>query len=261
MLLASIDGRKAAFRISPVAEHGKPTVLCIHCSGGDSSVWSKQLAGLAADCTLIAPDLPGHGKTEGRGGYTVEAYASWLEIIIKAMGIKSCIVMGYSIGGAIAQAFARAYPALVQGLVLVSTAMRFDIAPHYLQVLKKDFPRAARASIDSAYAPGAAPELSHRGLQMLLDNGADAMYGDVYACTQFDSTAWMDTITAPSLIISGHHDPIAPPEAGAALAEALPQAEFSVFPGSSHMVLQEEADAFNARVRMFLKTFETFSRN
>ncbi len=260
MLFATIEGRKAAFRISPARESHKPTVLCIHCSGGDSSVWSSQLAGLAGDCTIVAPDLPGHGKTEGRGGYTVEAYADWLDIITGAMGIESCVVMGYSIGGAIAQAFARAYPSRVQGLVLVSTAMRFDIAPQYLTVLKNDFPRAARASIDSAYAPGAPPELSSRGLSMLLSNGAEAMYGDVYACTQFDSTAWMDSISVPSLVISGSHDPIAPPESGAALAEALPKAEFSLFSNSSHMVLQEEAAVFNDRVRAFLKTFANFSR-
>lgn len=257
MLFASIDGRKAAFRISPVDENKQPAVLCIHCSGGDSSVWSNQLAGLAADCTLIAPDLPGHGKTEGRGGYSVEAYARWLDIITDAMGLESCIVMGYSIGGAIAQAFARACPERVRGLVLVSTAMRFDIAPHYLQVLKNDFPRAARASIDSAYAPGTAPELSHQGLQMLLQNGAAAMYGDVHACTKFDSTAWLADISAPALIISGRHDTIAPPEAGAALAKTLPQAEFSLFSHSSHMVLQEEAEGFNARVRTFLQKFGT----
>ena len=70
MLFATIEGRKAAFRVSPAHKSDKPTVLCIHCSGGDSSVWSSQLAGLAGDCTIVAPDLPGHGKTEGRGGYT-----------------------------------------------------------------------------------------------------------------------------------------------------------------------------------------------
>jgi pimeloyl-ACP methyl ester carboxylesterase len=261
MLFASIDGRKAAFRISPVTGNDKPTVLCIHCSGGDSSVWFNQLAGLAADCTIIAPDLPGHGKTEGGSGYTVEEYARWLDIIATAMGIENCIVMGYSIGGAIAQAFAHAYPKRVRGLVLVSTAMRFDIAPQYLTVLKNDFPRAARASIDSAYAPGAAPELSERGLHMLLRNGAEAMYGDVSACTKFDSTAWLGKISVPSLIISGYHDTIAPPVAGAALAEALPKAEYAVFSNSSHMVLQEEAEAFNARVRRFIKTFGSFSQN
>ena len=187
MLFTNIDGHKSAYRISSVAGHGKPTLLCVHGSGGDSSVWASQFAGLAADCTLIAPDLPGHGKTKGKGGYRLEDYAAWLESFAEALGLHSFILMGYSMGGAIAQAMAHAYPTRVAGLILVSTAMRFVVAPEYLKVLQKDFHRAARASCDSAYAPGVAPELYHRGLEMLLSNGGEAMYEDVFACTQFDS--------------------------------------------------------------------------
>ena len=252
MLFTNIDGHKSAYKISSVAGHGKPTILCIHGSGGDSSVWVSQLACLAADCTLIAPDLPGHGKTQGKGGYTPEEYAAWLESFVEALGLHSFMVMGYSMGGAVAQAMAHAYPTRVAGLILVSTAMRFVVAPEYLNVLQKDFHRAAQASCDSAYAPGVVPELYHRGLEMLLSNGGEAMYEDVLACTQFDSTAWAGKIAVPALVISGNHDTITPPDAGRALAQSIPQARFLLFAGAGHMVMQEAADGFNAAVRQFI---------
>jgi pimeloyl-ACP methyl ester carboxylesterase len=160
--------------------------------------------------------------------------------------------MGYSMGGAIAQAMAHAYPTRVAGLILVSTAMRFVVAPEYLKVLQKDFHRAARASCDSAYAPGVAPELYHRGLEMLLSNGGQAMYEDVFACTQFDAMAWAGKISVPALVISGNHDTITPPEAGRELAEKLPQGDFISFAKAGHMVMQEAADSFNAAVRQFI---------
>jgi pimeloyl-ACP methyl ester carboxylesterase len=254
MLFTNIDGHKSAYRISPVAGNGKTTLLCVHGSGGDSSVWESQFAGLASDFTLIAPDLPGHGKTQGKGGYTAEEYAAWLESFVEALGLHRFIIMGYSMGGAIAQAMAHAYPTRIAGLILVSTAMRFVVEPEYIKVLQKDFHRAARASCDSAYAPGVAPELYHRGLEMLLSNGGEAMYEDVLACTQFDSTAWVGKIAVPALVISGNHDTITPPDAGRELAAALPQGRFMFFAKAGHMVMQEAADGFNAAVRQFIIT-------
>ncbi len=252
MLFTTIDGHKTAYRISSVAGHGRPTLLCVHGSGGDSSVWLHQFSGLAPDCTLIAPDLPGHGKTQGRGGYTVEEYAGWLESFAEALGLRSIIVMGYSMGGAVAQTFAHAYPTRVEGLILVSTAMRFIVAPEYLKVLQRDFHRAARASCDSAYAPGVMPELYHRGLEMLLSNGGEAMYEDVLACTQFDSTAWVGKISAAGLVISGNNDTITPPDSGRELAAKLPRGSFMSFSGAGHMVMQEAVEGFNGAVRYFI---------
>jgi pimeloyl-ACP methyl ester carboxylesterase len=128
------------------------------------------------------------------------------------------------------------------------------VAPEYLKVLQKDFHRAARASCENAYAPGVSPELYHRGLEMLLSNGGGAMYEDVLACTQFDSTPWADKISVPGLVISGNHDTITPPEAGRELAAKLPQGRFMSFAQAGHMVMQEAADGFNAAVRQFLTT-------
>jgi pimeloyl-ACP methyl ester carboxylesterase len=89
---------------------------------------------------------------------------------------------------------------------------------------------------------------------MLLSNGGEAMYEDVLACTQFDSTAWVGKIAVPALVISGNHDTITPPDAGRELAAALPQGRFMSFAKAGHMVMQEAADGFNAAVRQFIIT-------
>ncbi len=97
--------------MSPAAADGN-TLILLHGSGGDSSVWEKQLG---ANIALIAPDLPGHGQSEGPLRSSAQEYAVWLDTFTRASGIKKFFLAGHSLGGAIAQEFGRAFPLKIVG--------------------------------------------------------------------------------------------------------------------------------------------------
>src|SRR5581483_3906577 len=96
---------------------GKPRLALIHSLALDRSIWDPVVAALASDFEILAHDARGHGLSEHRPGpYTTRQFADDLATIFDAIGWKSAIVAGCSMGGCIAQAFAIAYPERTQAL-------------------------------------------------------------------------------------------------------------------------------------------------
>ena len=89
--------------------NGKPVVL-IHGFGEDGEVWKNQIEFLKDKFQLIIPDLPGSGKSEMINDMSMEGMAEVIYSIIHEEKIKSCILIGHSMGGYITLAFAEKYP-------------------------------------------------------------------------------------------------------------------------------------------------------
>ena len=127
----------AARRTGPVAgrpaawlEAGAgPPLILVHGAGGSAELWQPQLEGLADVARVVAPDLPGHGPLGGRGGPSIAWYADWLAAFVAALGTGGVVLVGHSMGGAIAQAFALAQPERLAGLVLIATARGSRCSP------------------------------------------------------------------------------------------------------------------------------------
>jgi pimeloyl-ACP methyl ester carboxylesterase len=84
-----------------------PALILLHGSGGDSSVWDEQFKGMSFNGTLIAPDLPGHGQSAGFPLQSSSDYALWLDSLVNELQPENLFIAGHSLGGAIAQEFAR----------------------------------------------------------------------------------------------------------------------------------------------------------
>ena len=123
---------------------GKPVVL-LHGFGEDSSIWNEQVDFLKEHCLMIAPDLPGSGKssllslesgvrrlessTSPDAGFqtpdfiSIDDYADCIHALLIHENITACILLGHSMGGYITLAFAEKYPALLTAFGLIhSTA-------------------------------------------------------------------------------------------------------------------------------------------
>src|SRR6185312_10042016 len=88
----------------------------------DSSVWQRVLPGLARRCTVIAPDLPGHGESHrSRGDYSLGASASTMRDLMLMLGTTRATVVGHSLGGGVAMQFAYQFPEMCERLVLVDS--------------------------------------------------------------------------------------------------------------------------------------------
>ena len=110
-----------------VRNQGNPAgvpMLLIHGSNGSLQVWESWAQELGADARVISVDLPGHGLTGTwpRDEYTVEAYADFIEVLIDNLHLDKVVLVGHSLGGAVAWTFAATRPDRVIQLVLVDSA-------------------------------------------------------------------------------------------------------------------------------------------
>ena len=93
-----------------------PVVLLVHGMAGSSSTWRSVWDDLTARATVIAPDLPGHGRTDKpRGDYSLGAQASFLRDLLVALGHDRATVVGTSLGGGIALQFSSSTPSVSSG--------------------------------------------------------------------------------------------------------------------------------------------------
>ncbi|MFN2616918.1 MAG: alpha/beta fold hydrolase [Thermoleophilaceae bacterium] len=113
-----LHGHRAEYRI---AGSGPPVVL-IHGMVNSSRHWEQVALRLAADHTVIAPDLIGHGdSTTPRGDYSLGAHAASIRDLLAAIGVDRASIVGHSLGGGVAMQFAYQFPERCERLALVSS--------------------------------------------------------------------------------------------------------------------------------------------
>ncbi len=133
-----------------------PTLLCLHGFLGTGRDWAAVAAALEGHARCLTPDLPGHGGTPLTAG--VQSYAAWVQWLadwLDARHIATGAVVGYSLGGRVALAFAAAFPQRVRALALVSAHPGLTNAAQ----------RQARRREDSARAEA----IRSRGLAAFLE--------------------------------------------------------------------------------------------
>lgn len=103
----------------------KPVLLMLHGFTGSNKTFQESITHLEKHFSIVAPDLLGHGKTDSPdeiARYSIERIVEDLVTILQELKIMQCFVLGYSMGGRVATAFASAYPEMVRGLILVSSS-------------------------------------------------------------------------------------------------------------------------------------------
>lgn len=98
------------------------TLLLIHGIAGSSATWRAVIPQLSKSYRVVAPDLPGHGKSaKPRGDYSLGAFAVWLRDLLDELGITRVAVVGHSLGGGVAMQFAYQHPGYCQRLILINS--------------------------------------------------------------------------------------------------------------------------------------------
>jgi len=235
-----------------VSRRGGPALILIHGAGGSHLHWPAALRRMPG-ATVYAVDLPGHGRSEGPGREHIEDYVADIVRFMDAVGVSRGVLVGHSMGGAIAQMTALMAPERVAGLVLVGTGARLRVAPALLDGILQD----ARGTLDLiaewAWGPEADPTLVARGRQMMARVHPQVVWGDFAACDRFDVRERIGEITVPTLVITGSEDRMTPPKFGQWLAERIPGARCVLVEGAGHMVMLEKPDQVASAVREWLK--------
>jgi pimeloyl-ACP methyl ester carboxylesterase len=235
------------------AGRGRPVVL-VHGAGGRSEVWLAQLAGLADVARLVAVDLPGHGESQGRGCRKVEDYADWVLGVLAGLALDRVVLVGHSMGGAIAQTVALSQPERLDGLVLVGTGARLRVLPRILELLGGDPPRGTSLISSLSYSPETPAGAVVEAERALAATPAVVTLGDFAGCDRFDVMAKLGAVRVPTLVVVGRDDRLTPPKYAAWLAATIAGARLVEVPAAGHFVQLEQPAAVNAALRAFLAT-------
>lgn len=231
----------------------QPTVLFIHGAGMDHTVWALQARYFAHHGrSVLAIDLPGHGRSGGALLRSIGAMASWIIKLMDAAGLQSAALAGHSMGALIALEVAATALARVRSLALLGVAERMPVHPD-LQAAADGNHRLAPELV-SAWGHGRsghlggnpAPGLWMMGgsLQLLERAPAGVLAADLAACNAYDGAlAAAARVACPTLLLLGALDRMTPPAKAKPLAAAIERAHTLVLPAAGHMLMSERPDA------------------
>jgi pimeloyl-ACP methyl ester carboxylesterase len=199
-----------------------------------------------------AVDLPGH--PEGEPCTSIDDYVEWLREYTQERTYTDLVLVGHSLGGAIAFLYALKYPDDLKGIVSVGSGARLRVHPMYLQELEKAIGNPARfvKFQDIGWElvdPELAEDLKRRG----IENGPGVMLNDLQACNEFDIMNRLSELEVPILALCGSDDIMTPPKYSHHLAERLPTARAVVIPDGTHMVFAEKPEEVNRAIDEFLQ--------
>jgi pimeloyl-ACP methyl ester carboxylesterase len=227
-------------------------VCFVHGTGGSSEVWRHQLEGLADLGRIVAVDLPGHGRSDGKIPRSIAEAAAAVAGLLDTLGITRVVIGGHSMGGAIAQQFALSWPERLDGLILVGTGARLRVLPRLLDLLARDTPEGVDLLMSLAVGTGAPAALRTALHRATADNSAGVVLGDLQACDAFDVMGRIATVRAPTLVVCGDEDRLTPPKYARFLGAQIAGTEVVVVPGAGHYVQMEKPRETTAAMRDFL---------
>src|SRR3954465_8444257 len=234
------------FEVSP------PTVVLLHGAGFDHSAWALHSRWFAHHgYGVLAPDMPGHGRSSGAALRTVAEMADWTAALLEAAGVAKATLVGHSMGSLVALETAARHPAKVSALGLIGTTATMNVGPDLLKAAEANDHAAVdmvsiwglgfQAELGGSLAPGL---WMHSGAQRVLERcRPGVLFNDLSACNAYqDALAAAATITVPATFILGERDMMTPARAGRALAAAVAISRTVVLAGAGHMMMVERPD-------------------
>lgn len=227
-----------------------PRPVFIHGSGGSTALWEAQESRFEG-CIVLA--LPGHPA--GSPLRSVGGKAEWVAHALGELPDPSVLV-GHSLGGAVALQVALIAPELVEGLVLVASAARFNVRPGLEDAARTDVRRAAERLMRLGW-PGIDEHSLEREVGFIVANGAESLALDYAAVTAVDLTPRLHEIQVPTLVVGGGADVLTPPDDQRRLAEGIPDAIRVEIPDVGHYLMKERPQTLDLVIAGFLARLET----
>jgi len=238
------------------------TIVLLHGIGGAS--WAPVLPVLAPARVLDWP-LPGFAGSPMLAEASFAARAAALRDRLDADGIPRIDLIGHSIGGMLALDFALRFPERVRGLVLYATTPAFGGRdPAFAEAFLaerlapldagQDMAALAAGSIPPMLGPDAPAGAAEAATAAMAAVPEDAYRATVRALTTFNRRDDIARIAAPTLLLAGERDPLAPPRTMERMRDAIRGARLVVLPGAGHLAHLDCPEAFGAAVRDFLRS-------
>lgn len=247
---------------------GQPVVL-IHGVGLNKEMWGGQVVGLATNYRVITYDMLGHGASpRPAAGTPLLGYADQLLELLDHLQLPQATVIGFSMGGLVARAFALHYPERLQGLVVLnsvfnrSAEQRAGVIARTAQAAEHGPDANAEAALSRWFSreyQAANPAQIAALRETLAGNDPQGYLTtyELFATQDMYRAEDLKGLRAPTLVATGELDPGSTPEMARQLADHIPGATVAVLAEQRHMMPVESPRLVNQLLLDFLDTVYT----
>jgi pimeloyl-ACP methyl ester carboxylesterase len=263
----TVDARRV--HLVDMGSGAEAPVLFVHGLGGRWQNWIENIPRIAQTRRVVALDLPGFGRSQlPTARISIRGYAAVLDRLCDLLELDSVVLVGNSMGGAIAVEMAARFPARVQRLVLVSAAIsisHFNPAPAAaLMSALAHTPLGTPSGVRSMLGRPRARHLAFAALvrhptliaidtlcELVGGRGAAGLAGAMAAIISNDLRSDLAQIDVPALVVHGRNDMLVPVADSVWLCERLANARLELFEDTGHLAMLERPIGFNELVLRF----------
>ena len=227
----------------------KPCAILVHGAGGDHTVWGGQNRYLAHHgASVLALDLPGHGRSTGDAPTSIGALAEFLITLIETLKLERPVLIGHSMGALASLEAASRLGDKCAGLGLCGIAAKMPVHPDLLGAAERNELTAAEFIASWGHGTKA-----HRGgnpahgiwmlrqAVVLIDRTPPGvLHKDLAACNAYqDAPAAAAKVACPTLFLLGRGDKMTPVRAAQGLIDAVADADVRILDSAGHMMMIE----------------------
>lgn len=244
----SSDGVSIAYLAGGI---GDTALVFIHGGLADRSFWSNQLEVFASHHRVVALDLAGHGASgKDRKSWTLENFGRDVVAVVKQERLESVIVIGNSLGGAVALETARLVPGRVLAVIAVDTchdlSVRMDAAAlrQRAERFRKDFPSACDEMAEQLFHPDADPALVKDVKTRLSKGSAEVLASVLDGLATYDGAQSAKAVRVPIYCLNGDLYPTRLE----ANRKIVPQFKAVIMHHAGHFPMLERPNEFNDKL-------------
>ena len=258
MNFVRINGVLLHYRLAGPAD--APAIALVNSLGTDARIWDGVIAQLATRYRVLSYDKRGHGLSDTPPGpFGIDDHITDLTGLLDHIGIERLALVGVSVGGIIAQAFALRRPERLAALILCNTAPKVGEQAGWNERMAIVERQGLAPIVDAVMARWFSPGFSQQrpdelaGWRNLFLGGNAAGYAATCATLRdTDLTDQISAIATPTLVVAGSDDLATPVDLVRLCAQAIPGARFETLSGVGHIPSIEQPAALARLIDHFL---------
>jgi pimeloyl-ACP methyl ester carboxylesterase len=231
----------------------RPVLVLVHGAGYDHRCWPLEMRRLNG-WRVLTVDLPGHGRSGNRPRQSVAAYAHDLADFLNELELYRVVLVGHSLGAAVALQLALEQPDLLAGLGLISASPHLTPPPSLVDYFSNPLTISLGVMLFQqwAFSPQTHPTEVEAAVEPLRGARPSTLAGDWQAFARYEVESGLNHITTPAWVAVGGDDRLTPLPCAHYLSVHLPAARLQVVANAGHMLPIERPATLAAGLRAFL---------
>jgi pimeloyl-ACP methyl ester carboxylesterase len=239
------------------------TSLCfVHGSGQNHFSFAQQSRYFAnKGYSVIVPDLPGHGFSEGAPCSSIKENAEWIFDLFKKLNLNNIIYLGHSQGCLTGLELNKNYPKLLKGIIFIAGSNKIPVNQFLIDLASNDFKKAYKMMVtwghgkDGAMFTGNMPGHAHfgEGVNIMNMNNEKTLKIDLEACNNYyEGEDASKKINIPALAVLAKFDQMTPLKSGKKFTDLLNKCELKIL-DCGHFLQAERPKELNMFISSYLR--------